>query len=60
MAEVRDLEPSMSIAEVCRVGNVSEKVVMGMIRSGKLPAVKFGGAWRIRPEVVAELLGISA
>jgi hypothetical protein len=31
-----------------------------MIADGTLPAAKIGAQWRIRPEVVADMLGASA
>lgn len=61
MAElIRDLEPSMSITEAAEIGNVGHKVIRRKIREGTLPAVKVGGRWRIRPEHVAEMLGVTA
>jgi excisionase family DNA binding protein len=54
------LQPSLDIYEVASLFKVDHKTVRKMIADGTLPAVRVGVQWRIRPEVVAEILGASA
>jgi excisionase family DNA binding protein len=54
------LQPSLTIYDVARLFNCSHKTVRRMIADGRLPAVQIGPQWRIRPEVVADILGASA
>jgi excisionase family DNA binding protein len=54
------IAPSLSVYEVADLFGVSHKTIRNMIRDGKLPAAKIGQQWRIRPEVVADMLGIPA
>lgn len=61
MAElIRNREPSMLVPEVAQLARLSEKAVRAKIRDGTLPARKVGRVYLIRPEHVAEMLGISA
>jgi excisionase family DNA binding protein len=54
------IAPSLSVYEVADLFGLSHKTIRNMIRDGKLPAAKIGQQWRIRPEVVSEMLGIPA
>ena len=40
-------KPWLSVADVCEYMDVSTFVVTTMLRSGELPAVKFGREWRV-------------
>lgn len=37
----------LSVADICRYMDVSAFVVTSQLRSGDLPAVKFGREWRV-------------
>jgi len=37
----------LSVADICHYMDVSTYVVTSQLRSGKLPAVKFGREWRV-------------
>ncbi len=37
----------LSVADICEYMDVSAFVVTGQLRSGSLPAVKFGREWRV-------------
>lgn len=37
----------LSVADICEYMDVSTFVVTSMLRSGELPAVKFGREWRV-------------
>jgi excisionase family DNA binding protein len=37
----------LSVADICEYMNVSTYVVTSQLRSGELPAVKFGRQWRV-------------
>jgi len=37
----------LSVADICGYMDVSEFVVTSLLRSGGLPAVKFGREWRV-------------
>lgn len=37
----------LSVADICRYMDVSTYVVTNQLRSGDLPAVKFGREWRV-------------
>lgn len=37
----------LSVADICEYMDVSTFVVTSMLRSGALPAVKFGREWRV-------------
>jgi excisionase family DNA binding protein len=54
------LQPSLTVYDVAGLFKTSHKTVRRMIADGTLPAMKIGAQWRIRPEVVAEMLGASA
>ena len=49
MDEVRvDIDkPWLSVADICEYMDVSTFVVTSVLRSGELPAVKFGREWRV-------------
>ena len=40
-------KPWLSVADICEYMDVSTFVVTTMLRSGELPAVKFGREWRV-------------
>ncbi len=40
-------KPWLSVADICDYMDVSTFVVTSVLRSGELPAVKFGREWRI-------------
>lgn len=43
-----DIEkPWLSVADICEYMDVSTFVVTSVLRSGELPAVKFGREWRV-------------
>jgi excisionase family DNA binding protein len=48
--------PLLKVADVARRLNVSTRSIRRMITDGRLPVVRLGGAIRIRPEVVDELV----
>jgi len=43
-------KPWLTVADVCEYMDVSTFVVTSMLRSGEVPAVKFGREWRIARE----------
>jgi len=46
-----DIEkPWLSVADICEYMDVSTFVVTSVLRTGELPAVKFGREWRISRE----------
>ena len=49
MDEVRvDIDkPWLTVADICEYMDVSTFVVTSVLRSGELPAVKFGREWRV-------------
>jgi len=48
----------MSIKELCKYINMSEKFVYKHLLDGKIPAVRMGRTWRIRKsEIEKRLLG---
>jgi excisionase family DNA binding protein len=53
-------ERSLTTEEVAALFYVCETTVRRWIADGRMPAVKVGQQWRIRPEHVRELLGIPA
>lgn len=59
-SKTSDIEPSLLIPEVAVAFRTSEVTIRRMIADGRLPARKVAGQWQIRPEVVAEMLGIPA
>ncbi len=40
-------KPWLSVADICEYMEVSTFVVTSVLRSGELPAVKFGREWRV-------------
>jgi excisionase family DNA binding protein len=40
-------KPWLSVADICDYMDVSTFVVTSVLRSGELPAVKFGREWRV-------------
>jgi excisionase family DNA binding protein len=40
-------KPWLSVADICDYMDVSTFVVTSLLRSGELPAVKFGREWRV-------------
>jgi len=40
-------KPWLSVADICEYMDVSTFVVTSVLRSGELPAVKFGREWRV-------------
>lgn len=47
------LQPALDIYDVASLFKVNHKTVRRMIADGRLPAVKIGAQWRIRPQDVA-------
>ncbi len=45
--EVSIDKPWLSVADICEYMDVSTFVVTTVLRSGELPAVKFGREWRV-------------
>lgn len=45
--EVAIAKEWLSVADICDYMDVSTFVVTGVLRSGRLPAVKFGREWRV-------------
>jgi excisionase family DNA binding protein len=43
-------KPWLSVADICEYMDVSTFVVTSVLRSGELPAVKFGREWRVAKE----------
>ena len=43
-------KPWLSVADICEYMDVSTFVVTSVLRSGELPAVKFGREWRVSRE----------
>jgi excisionase family DNA binding protein len=43
-------KPWLSVADICEYMDVSTFVVTTVLRSGELPAVKFGREWRVSTE----------
>jgi excisionase family DNA binding protein len=54
------IERSLSINEVADACSLSRNTVRRMIEDGRLPAVRIGHQWRIRPEHVRNILGVPA
>ena len=48
----------LSVADICEYMDVSPFVVTSQLRSGGLPAVKFGREWRISREVFEDWINI--
>ncbi|MDR9451374.1 MAG: helix-turn-helix domain-containing protein [Acidimicrobiia bacterium] len=45
--EVNIPKEMLSVADICEYMGVSTFVVTSVLRSGRLPAVKFGREWRV-------------
>jgi excisionase family DNA binding protein len=43
-------KPWLTVADICEYMDVSTFVVTSVLRSGELPAVKFGREWRVARE----------
>jgi excisionase family DNA binding protein len=43
-------KPWLTVADICEYMDVSTFVVTSVLRSGELPAVKFGREWRVSKE----------
>lgn len=43
-------KPWLTVADICEYMDVSTFVVTSVLRSGELPAVKFGREWRVSRE----------
>jgi excisionase family DNA binding protein len=43
-------KPWLSVADICEYMDVSTFVVTSVLRTGELPAVKFGREWRVSRE----------
>jgi excisionase family DNA binding protein len=50
------LRPALDIYDAATLFKCSHKTIRRMIADGRLPAVKVGARWRIRPEDVAVYL----
>lgn len=48
--EVSIDKPWLSVSDISAYMDVSPYVVTGLLRSGELPAVKFGREWRVARE----------
>lgn len=48
----------LSVADICEYMGVSTYVVTSQLRSGALPAVKFGREWRVAREDFEEWLNV--
>ena len=46
----------LSAQEVGKILRVSHNTVLRWLREGKIPALKLGKTWRVRPEVLDALL----
>ena len=47
----------LTIEEVAKMLRVADATVYRMVRSGKLPAIKFGKVWRIKKEELRKIIG---
>lgn len=52
-------KPWLSVADICEYMDVSTFVVTSVLRSGELPAVKFGREWRVSREDFEEWINVS-
>lgn len=50
--DVRFLEDLLTRDEVCNVLKISQAKFYRLITSGRLPAVKIGSTWRVRPSAL--------
>jgi excisionase family DNA binding protein len=51
------MEPLISVQELGRLLSVDPSTLRRLIKAKKLPAVRVGGVWRVKPAVLRELLG---
>ena len=58
MQAVRDLPIFPTIKQFAPIVNLSTKGLSDLCREGQFPAVKLGGAWRIKRDEALELLGL--
>lgn len=49
----------LSVADICEYMDVSAFVVTRMLRTGGMPAVKFGREWRVSKKDFEEFLNVS-
>ena len=49
----------LTVAEVADMMRVSTMTVYRLVKSGELPAIRFGRSYRIPESAVADILGIS-
>jgi excisionase family DNA binding protein len=47
---------NFQMAEVCELLKISERTFYRYVSSGRLPATKVGGTWRVRPAEIERLL----
>lgn len=47
----------LTIEEVAKLMRVADATVYRMVRSSKLPAIKFGKVWRIKKEELRKIIG---
>ena len=52
-------KPWLSVADICEYMDVSTFVVTSVLRSGALPAVKFGREWRVSREDFEDWINVS-
>jgi excisionase family DNA binding protein len=52
-------KPWLSVADICEYMDVSTFVVTSVLRSGELPAVKFGREWRVSREDFEDWINVS-
>jgi excisionase family DNA binding protein len=50
------LRPLLTVSDVAKILNVHPRSIRRMIAKGRLPVVRLGGAVRIRPEAIEELI----
>jgi excisionase family DNA binding protein len=50
------LRPLLTVADVAEILNLHPRSIRRLIADGRLPVVRLGGAVRIRPEVLEELI----
>lgn len=55
MADI-DLQPALDIDDVATHFKVNRRTVWLMITDGRLPAVRVGRVWRVRPQDCADYL----
>lgn len=51
-------KPWLSVADICEYMDVSTFVVTTVLRSGELPAVKFGREWRVATDDFEDWLNV--